>query len=115
MEWGNLMDKELNKEIGRRVRFARDSAGYTQDKLADSVNVSVQFISDFERGKVGASVETIISICNALHVSTDYVLMGKGNSDIHPEFLMRLEGLSQDQLYLIEKQINLLLDAFDLD
>lgn len=109
---GSAMAKELNEQIGRRVRKARDAAGFTQEKLADLVDVSVQFISDFERGKVGASVETIVGLSNALHVSCDYLLLGKSNP-VEPGFLLRLEGLSSKQLKLVEKQINLILESFD--
>lgn len=106
------MAKELNEQIGRRVRQVRDSAGLTQEKLADLIDVSVQYISDFERGKVGASVETIVNLSHVLHVSCDYLLLGK-NSTETPGFLVRLEGLSPNQLSLVEKQINLILESFD--
>ncbi|MBR3058108.1 MAG: helix-turn-helix transcriptional regulator [Clostridiales bacterium] len=108
------MGKELNADVGRRVRLARDAAGLTQEKLAALIEVSVQFVSDFERGKVGASVETIVGISRALHVSCDYLLLGKEDST-KPGFLIRLEGLSSNQLDIVEKNINLLLEAFDCE
>ena len=48
--------KEINIQIGERIKEARQKAEYTQEKLAEAINVSVQYVSDLERGKVGASV-----------------------------------------------------------
>lgn len=69
--------KPLNIEIGARVKAAREQARLTQEKLAESVGVSVQYISDLERGKVGASVQTIIRIASVLHTCCDYILPGQ--------------------------------------
>ena len=68
--------KDLFIEIGARIKTARENAGFTQEKLANIIGVSTQFISDVERGVSGPSVFTIISICRILHVSSDYILMG---------------------------------------
>lgn len=42
--------KEVNVQIGERCRKAREAAGYTQERLAEAVGKSTQFISDTERG-----------------------------------------------------------------
>lgn len=106
------MAKELNVQIGYRIKIARESACLTQEAFAGSIDVSVQYISDLERGKVGASTQTIIKICNALNVTSDYILMGKKSTSSLPEDLIRLESLTPDQMKLITKQINLTIDAF---
>ena len=68
--------KELNIQIGERCRQARDASGYTQEQLAERINVSTQFLSDAERGITGMSVSTIIKLCTVLAVSTDFILLG---------------------------------------
>ena len=55
--------KELNIQIGSRVKTARETMRYTQENLAERIDVSVQYISDLERGVVGASLPTIIKLC----------------------------------------------------
>lgn len=52
--------KPLNVQIGARIKQAREQAHVTQERLAEQIEVSVQYISDLERGKVGASVSTVI-------------------------------------------------------
>ncbi len=71
------MKNKLNFEIGNRIRTEREFLGYTRDKFAEKVNLSVRFITDIELGVKGMSFPTLIKICDALHVSTDYIILGK--------------------------------------
>ena len=60
------MYKPENIEIGGRIRSAREALGMTRDEFAEAVGISSQFASDLERGRMGASVETICRICQVL-------------------------------------------------
>lgn len=66
--------KPLNVEIGARIREARESARMTREGFAEKVDISTQFLTDIERGRMGASLETIIKICDTLGVTTDSIL-----------------------------------------
>ena len=68
--------KPLNVEIGARIREARESARMTREGFAEKVDISTQFLTDIERGRMGASLETIIKICDTLGVTTDFILRG---------------------------------------
>lgn len=103
--------KELNIAIGERIRHARETAGMTQERLAQMTEVSIQYISDLERGVVGASVPTIIKICDGLKVSCDYILMGRAK---HESVLDRVENLSPEQQELVRRAVNLIIEAFSL-
>ena len=46
------------------------------------IDVSIQYISDLERGVVGASTSTLINICRILDASADYILFGKDPNTI---------------------------------
>lgn len=65
--------------MGERVRQRRRACGMNQEQLADRVGVSCSFIGHIERGEKKASAETIVSLCAALEISTDYLLLGKAN------------------------------------
>lgn len=108
--------KELNIQIGGRIQKARELAGYTQEKLADKIDVSTQYISDLERGNVGTSVPTLIKICKTLCVSSDYILMGKSidNMPDISDVSQRLTNLSREELNIIENGINLMIEALNL-
>lgn len=64
-------------EFGNRVRLARKSRGYTQEKLAEELNISREFFGRVERGTQSCSIDLIIGLCSILNVSSDYLLMGK--------------------------------------
>lgn len=71
------------KEIGKRIQNRRKQLGFTQEHLADEMNVSVQMVSNLERGNKSIRIDNLIRLCQILDVSTDYILTGKeNNSDI---------------------------------
>lgn len=69
--------KKLNVEIGRRIKKSREARGITQERPAEEIDVSIQYISDLERGLVGTRTPTLMGICQFLEVSADYILFGK--------------------------------------
>lgn len=60
-----------------RIRKARESMGYTREKFAEKLDVSVSYLAELERGRTGISVKMLIKVCNVLGLSADYVLFGK--------------------------------------
>ena len=60
--------------IGLRIREARKKAGITKEALANDADVSLRFISYIEKGQTKMSLETLVSIANALSVSADDLL-----------------------------------------
>lgn len=104
--------KELNRQIGARIKAAREQAGVTQEKLAETIDVSTQYISDLERGKVGASTQTITRISQTLRVSCDYLLLGTSQSKDVSAILNMLKPLSDKQLSIVYNVLRSLLPAF---
>ena len=89
-------------EIGHRIKKARTAAHITQEQLAEEILVSSkQYISDLERGMVGASIPTIIKICNALNTSADYILLGAGPENRNSLFDQKIGKLSPTQQSLV--------------
>lgn len=103
--------KELNIRMGERIRASREDARLTQEKLAELIDVSVQYISDLERGVVGASIPTMIKICESLHVSADYIMMGRRTDSEYSGIIQDTRYLPQDQREIIDKTVALLMDA----
>lgn len=104
--------KELNIQIGERIQIARGLAGLTQERFSELVGVSTQYISDLERGVTGTSIPTLIKICKTLSVSSDYILMGEKSDKDISGILRRLEYLPENEIKLIERGINLMIEAF---
>lgn len=62
------------KPVGCRIKEAREKKGYTQEQLAEKLNLSVQHISVIERGVKVPKLETFIKIANELEVNSDFLL-----------------------------------------
>lgn len=59
--------------LGNRIRKTRMNCGITQEKLAEMVDISTNFMSLIENGR-NMSVETLVKIADALGVTVDYLL-----------------------------------------
>ncbi len=69
--------KSYNYEpIGKRIKNARLEKKYTQEYIAEQLDVSCQHISDIERGLNGMSVPALMEFCRVLEVDSDYILFG---------------------------------------
>ena len=68
---------QLLREIGLRLYTKRREKGYTQEKLAELTDVTPQTISYAEQGRKAMRAENIVKVCNALDISSDYLLMGR--------------------------------------
>ena len=62
------MTRELNKTIGLRVKRARETAGLTQERLAELIDRSKEAVSNIERGVSLPGLDTIQTICDVTKV-----------------------------------------------
>ena len=102
--------KALNVEIGYRVQTSRERAGLTQEQLAEKINRSTQFVSTLERGAAGASLETIINLCDALKVSSEWLLRGRDAAPDAARIAMKLTTLSEQQLAIVDRMTDNMID-----
>lgn len=66
----------MNKsDLGNRIRKTRKSCGLTADRLAEILNINPTFLRQIEGGRSLPSLPVFVSICNALKVSPDYLLV----------------------------------------
>lgn len=63
------------KAIGTRIKEAREANGLTQEQLAERIGLSSTHVSVIERGVKAPRLETFIAITNALHVTSDALLL----------------------------------------
>lgn len=98
------MDKKsLNIAIGNRIKLAREDMGWTQEELAEKIDLSTQFISTIERGVAGASLGTVIRLCDVLNVSSEWLLCGKQAAPDSERIAIKISSLSSAQLAALDK------------
>ena len=68
--------ENLLKDMGKRIFDRRKQLNMTQETLAELDHVTPQPISTAELGQKAMRPETILKVCDALHISTEYLLRG---------------------------------------
>lgn len=63
------MEKNVNKDFGRRVAELRKKAGFSQESFAFQCNIDRTYIGTIERGEKSPTLNTINKIAQALNMS----------------------------------------------
>ena len=92
------------KLMGDRLKKARIQKGYTQEKLAETLDVSIAYISRIETGKTHINLKRLNEICTVLETSESYILNGaseNSKSYLSSEFSSILNDCSSKDKELI--------------
>ena len=106
--------KEINIQLGEQVKIAREQAKLTQEALAESIEVSPQYISDLERGVVGIALPTLKKLCNALGVASDQILFGTQSQDRGAILSNVCKPLTEEQFALLLEMVNCYVKAVNI-
>ncbi len=93
------MENAIRGKLGRKIRQLRKSQKLTQEQLGEKAGISYKFIGEVERGAVNPSLDSLIGIAKALHVSVRELFPGE--KDIVTDF-------SHEELQIIKKAVSLL-------
>lgn len=63
--------------LAERLQDLRKAAGYSQEEVAERLEVSRQAVSKWESAQGNPEVENIIKLAEMFHVSTDFILLGR--------------------------------------
>lgn len=106
----DVMKKELNIQIGERIRRRREFLKMTREELAELVGVSALFMSYIETGRKGMSLATLKKLCEVLCLSADEVLLGH-QQELGEELMDLLEQLDPRFQPMAEEMIRALVKA----
>ena len=62
--------------IGKRLKDARIESGYTQEQVAEQLDVSRQTISSWENGRTFPDIGSVVSLSDIYDVSLDVLIKG---------------------------------------
>lgn len=97
--------------IGRRIREARKEMSLSQEALGEMVGLSTSHICHIEEGNTKPSLNSLVLIANALHVTMDRLLSNNTNIPYDPckdKFLSMLQDCSeQEKEYLLQAMIQI--------
>lgn len=68
--------------IAERLQELRKKAGYSQEQVAEMLEISRQAISKWESGQGNPEIDNVIKLTKIYHVSADYILLGQESNPI---------------------------------
>ena len=94
------------KRMGLLIKQAREEKGWTQQELADAMDVDVETVSKQEGGDDSLSVEMMVEYCLLLNISCDIAIYEK---DV--ETALRMEKICRGLLELSQEQFDRLVHS----
>ena len=73
--------KDYRLKLGDKIRIVRETRGYSQEQLAEKMDINCSTISKIENGKFGITVDYIVRF--GWHLDFDFVLEKKTKTKIH--------------------------------
>lgn len=91
-------EKEIYKDIGRRISVIRKKNGMTQEALANMLSVTTKHISHVENGTSMLSLKAFILFCTEFSCSLDYLIFGRDLSNFTlPDGINELINIGSDK------------------
>lgn len=93
--------------FGNKVRKYRKLNNLTQEKLSEMIDITPNYMSHIERGKVVSTVDKIIKIANILNVTPDILLQDsiKKITKKDDEIAALIQDCTEDEILLIKNLI----------
>ena len=97
----------LPMDFSKRLIELRKIHGMTQQSLADSIKLHVNQIKRYEAGTAQPTLDTLVRLAKALHVTLDEAVFSEEDRAPSQDFRMQFEALSQftDEEKMIAKAL----------
>lgn len=69
-------------KFGERLQGLRKEKGFSQERIAEELNVSRQSVSKWERGESSPEMDKVVALSSILGVSTDFLLKGEDEKEL---------------------------------
>lgn len=101
--------------IGNKLFSFRKRMGMTQSEVAEAAGLSDRTYADIERGTVNMRIETILRICDALHITPNEILTENEPNYVSKqnEILQRLDACSPKDKETALKLLSVYLQSLD--
>ena len=104
----------ITMNFAEKILNLRTEYGYSQEILAEKLNVSRQAISKWESGATLPETDKIITLSNFFGVSTDYLLKDNIQCDNHDSLdrvVLKFLGSAKDMDNISEELIEIMRDG----
>lgn len=98
------------KAMGQRIKNLRKENSYTQEVLAERLDMSTEHLSRIENGAYRPSIALIEKLCEVFDVDEAELMFGiVSENDYNKELYNKIELLSDDKKRLIIKLIDFII------
>lgn len=110
--FGDALEDSPEYPMAWNIKSARIDRRMSQEDLAERAKVSLSCIRAIEDSKHRPSMETFLSIVEALQVSADSLLEGEMSAEYKrpPTFEEMLKGISEHDAAMIRKAVDAMLE-----
>ncbi|RLD17041.1 MAG: XRE family transcriptional regulator [Caldiserica bacterium] len=99
---------DIYKILGKRIREERKRLNLTQEELAERVGISPKFLSDIERNRKKASLQTFFKLSQILKLNIENISAKTEKKKYSSKFSWILDNLSQEECEILLKIIKLI-------
>lgn len=71
----NLTKEKLLKKFGLNVKIQRLKKGYTQEELANKMDIHLTYLAKIETGRINISLGKILELANVLSTDINKLLL----------------------------------------
>ena len=99
---------EILNKLGPKIKKARIAKGYTQEYVAEHINISADLLRNIENSRNIGSVPTLINLCNLLDITLNDLFvdfLDNSNSNIDANLYNYLNQISVEDKELLKKII----------
>lgn len=105
------MDKKA--ALGARIKALRKQKGWSQERLAERVGISTQYLSNIERGKENPTLYLLLRLADSLRVSLaeifDFEAEGLDRRALQAEIRKVMETADVERLRIALKMLRAIL------
>ena len=104
----------ITMNFAEKILNLRTEYGYSQETLAEKLNVSRQAVSKWESGATLPETDKVIALSNFFGVSTDYLLKDNIQRDSHDSLdriVLKFLGSAKDMDHISKELIEIMKDG----
>lgn len=98
------------RQVGYRIKVAREEHKLTQEKLAEAAGISTVYLAEIENKGTIPSFAVLSSICKIINLSLDDIIFHT-DSDSVRKITRRLSQCNEKQLHVISSMIEAMLQT----
>jgi transcriptional regulator with XRE-family HTH domain len=84
------------QRLGRRIQRLRKARGYTQEQLAEAIDINAKYLSSVERGEENPTLDLLLRLSKGLQVELPELFQFVQEGESRERLRQKVEGLIAD-------------------